>query len=235
MTTTTANGLPATAVRGIPNTWIVRSSDWSYDAVTTYGIPIEEIDTSDIRWDDSTWDYSGHISRTLVSEYASVEEGRELAGWYVQIGSNFAEPHHRAADALTDLKQQLRERHAEQQARIPAPAVTKAVTANDYKAERLTGNYWLIRTDTNRFDLVKVDDGHAITDVTFSLWRGHSSGCTPVANANRFYDRKIGKMSWHIADEGKYEDCSTPYVKDLKDVLTIRAENHAALSAAQVA
>ena len=106
------------------------------------------------------------------------------------------------------------------------------LTANGYKAEYLTGDYWLIRTDTDRFDVIKVAAGHEIGTVEFGIWlewlgeRPHPT-FVPVANANRSYDRKLGKPSWRIADQGKFWDRSTPYVKDLKEILTIRAENHA--------
>lgn len=109
---------------------------------------------------------------------------------------------------------------------------TTAYTANDYKAEQLTGDYWLIHTDTTRFDVIKVADGYEIGTVEFGMcleWLGEKPdpSFVAVANANRHYNRKAGKPEWHVANEGKFWDRSTPYVKDLKEILTTRAENHA--------
>jgi len=109
----------------------------------------------------------------------------------------------------------------------------KSVTANGYEAENLTANYWLIRTDTDRFDLIKVADGYEIGTVNFEMWHvcgsadGPDPSLVPVAHATRYYNRKAGKPEWHISNEGMFWDCSTPYVRDLKEILTIRAENHA--------
>lgn len=109
----------------------------------------------------------------------------------------------------------------------------KSVTANGYEAENLTANYWLIRTDTDRFDLIKVADGYEIGSVNFEMWRvgastdGPDPSFVPIAHASRYYNRKAGKPEWHISDEGKFWNRSTPYVRDLKEILTTRAENHA--------
>jgi len=110
---------------------------------------------------------------------------------------------------------------------------TTARTANGIKAECLTDGYWLIYTDTDRRDLVKVADGHEIGTVNFEMWHvcgsadGPDPSFVPVAHASRYHNRKAGKPEWHISDEGKFWNRSTPYVRDLKEILTIRAENHA--------
>lgn len=113
--------------------------------------------------------------------------------------------------------------------------MTTIRTANGIKAEHLTGNYWLIRTDTTRFDVIKVAEGFEIGTVNFELcleWLGEKQdpSFVPVANANRHYNRKLGKPAWHIADEGKFWDSIAVYTKDLKEILAVRAENHATAS-----
>lgn len=111
--------------------------------------------------------------------------------------------------------------------------MTTARTANGIKAEHLAGAYWLLYTDANRRDLIKVADGYGIGTVDFTMWGFGAPtdeadpSFVPVANANRYYNRKAGKPQWHIADEGKFWDRSTPYAQSLKELLTIRAENHA--------
>lgn len=119
MPTTTANGLPATAVRGVPNTWIVREARSLYWAITTDGTPIGDIDT-DMTVSDRRWNIPGIVNRTHVRDYDTAEDGRALAGWYVEFHGNAAEPYSRSADALAVLKKQLRDDHAQQQARRAA-------------------------------------------------------------------------------------------------------------------
>lgn len=109
---------------------------------------------------------------------------------------------------------------------------TTALTANGVKAEHLAGNYWLIRTDTTRFDVIKVADGHEIGTVNFELclhWIGEKQdpSFAPVANANRHYNRKLGKQAWHIADEGQFWDSTAVYAQDIKECLANRAKKHA--------
>lgn len=111
--------------------------------------------------------------------------------------------------------------------------MVSARTANGVKAEHLTADYWLLYTDTDRRDLIKVADGYEIGTVNFEMWRvggsanGPDPSFVPIAHANRYYNRSVQKPEWHISDEGKFWDRSTPYVRDLKEILTIRAENHA--------
>lgn len=106
-------------------------------------------------------------------------------------------------------------------------------TANGIKAEHLTGDYWMLYTDRNRRDLIKVADGYEISAVDFKMWRvgasttGPDSSFVPVANANRQYDRTVCKPVWYIADEGEFWDRTAAYVQDLKEILTVRAENRA--------
>lgn len=115
---------------------------------------------------------------------------------------------------------------------------TIARTANDMKAEHLAGDYWLIRTDITRFDVIRVADGYEVGTVNFELclaWLGEKQdpSFVPVANANRHYNRKLGKQAWHIADEGKFWDSTAVYARDLKECLTNRAEKHAHAAATE--
>lgn len=119
MPTTTANGLPATAVRGVPNTWIVREARMLYWAITTDGTPIGDIDT-DMTVRDNRWSIVGTVTRTNARDYDTAEEGRELAGWYVELHGNSGERYRRADEALRILKLLIVNDHAEQQARRAA-------------------------------------------------------------------------------------------------------------------
>lgn len=119
MPTTTANGLTATAVRGVPNTWIVRVSRRTYWAIETYGTDISAIDTDNAAY-DARWSIPGEIGRTFVRDYETAEEGREMAGWHVSFEQNHAEPCRSADEALSQLKLQMRTAHAERQARFAA-------------------------------------------------------------------------------------------------------------------
>lgn len=116
MPTTTANGLTATAVRGVPNTWIVRVSRRTYWAIETDGTDISAIDTNNAAY-DTRWSIPGEIGRTFVRDYDTAEEGRESAGWHVMFNQNHAEPCRSAGEALSQLKLQMRTCHAERQAR----------------------------------------------------------------------------------------------------------------------
>lgn len=117
---------------------------------------------------------------------------------------------------------------------------TRAVTANGIKAEHQSADYWLIYTDTDRRDLIKVADGYEIAGVNFAMWRvgtstnGPDPSFVPVTHSNRYYNRKTGRPEWHICNEGEFWDFSTPYVRDLKEILTIRAENHAGASEKEI-
>lgn len=119
MPTTTANGLTATAVRGVPNTWIVRTSRLTYWAIETDGTDISAIDTDNIGH-DTRWSIPGEIGRTFVRDYDTAEQGCEMAGWHVMFNQSHAEPYRSAGEALGQLKLQMRTAHAERQARIAA-------------------------------------------------------------------------------------------------------------------
>lgn len=119
MPTTTANGLTATAVRGVPNTWIVRASRLTYWAIETDGTDISAIDTNNAAY-DTRWSIPGEIGRTFVRDYDTAEEGRESTGWHVMFNQSHAEPYRSASEALSQLKLQMRTYHAECQARIAA-------------------------------------------------------------------------------------------------------------------
>lgn len=119
MPTTTANGLTATAVRGVPNTWIVRTSRLTYWAIETDGTDISAIDTNSTAY-DTRWSIPGEVGRTFVRDYDTVEQGRYLAGWHVMFDQNHPEPYRSASEALSQLKLQMRTAHAERQARFAA-------------------------------------------------------------------------------------------------------------------
>jgi len=114
MPITTANGLPATAVRGVPNAWIVRVSRLTYWAIETDGTDIRAVDTDNIAH-DTCWSIPGEVGRTFVRDYDTVEDGRDQAGWHVMFNQNHAEPHRTAGEALSQLKLQMRSNHAKRQ------------------------------------------------------------------------------------------------------------------------
>lgn len=116
MPTTTANGLIVTAVRGVPNTWIVRTNRSVYWAIQTDGTPIDRIDTTSAAH-DTRWSVPGAVTRTHAYDYDSTAEGRELAGWYVEFHNNSGEPYRRGTDALSVLKMQIRDSHNTRKAR----------------------------------------------------------------------------------------------------------------------